>query len=247
MPFPSRGTHREQLNLPSRATHPPISRQLLAAAAPARDGAIHFPGDKLRLRKAYTPRSCVQTPPAPPQYPLGLPLHNWSPSRGPSLRQPPGLHLLPSSFPITFSSGKASSTAPPPAALRSPQVPTAGTDSSSLRLGSPSQTRRSPAVLREADSAARGIHLPYLHRGPAGGLLPRRVSCPFKEAAQPGCARSPWLPRCRRRAPKGGREAAAAPRQTEGAAGTRHPAEPVGSRTAAETGATVAAVVNARF
>ena len=192
------------------------------------------------------PRSCVQTGPPLPKSPFRLLLYNWSPFRGPNLRQLPGLHLLPASFPITFSSGKTSSTAPPPPALRSPQVPTVGTDASPLRLSSPSQTRlacRSP----RGDSAAWGSDLPYLHRGPEGRVLPRRVSCPFKEAAQPGCARSPWLPRCRRRAPEGGREAAASPRQTEGAAGTRHPAEPVGSRTAAETGATVAAVVNGRY
>lgn len=73
---------------------------------------------------------------------------------------------------------------------------------------------------------------------PRGGRIPRRVACPFKKAALPGCALSPWLPRCRRRAREGGKEAAASPRQTEGAAGTRSPSR---SRPAAETGAAAAA------
>lgn len=112
-------------------------------------------------------------------------------------------------------------------------------DASPLRL---SQPERDQALARRSPKGGRGgfgwpgrpawrgeggrAPPPRPPRGPEGRGIPRREACPFKEAALPGCAPSPWLPRCWRRAQEGRREAAASPRQTEGAAGIRCGAEP---------------------
>lgn len=190
----------------------------------------------MRLRKAGTPGSCVQNaaPPSPPQSPLALPckLESLQGSQPPPTTPPsPAALVPPPPFRLPFPRG-GHSTSPrprPQPSPASPQVPAAEKAPLPCGWGAPAGpgARRSFPAGRAGRRGLEDRHLPCSHRGPEGRGFPRWESCPFKEAALPGCARSPWLPRCRRRAPQGGREAAASPRQTEGAAGTRHPFEPV--------------------